>query len=268
MSTFVPPVADPATTLPQQFRIYRTYRALVASSTLHGDAGLGGKLLFAGGMHSLGRDLLFAANVAGAASLAASADPDQQRMAIREGVVDFVVNSLAEALRILKNEVRKGQAVSVAVAADPRIIVAEMLERGVQPDLLPPRGWEDSESALAPGDWQRFLDQGSLAVAAQSPEDFPFIGWTVSGQHARFLPRLDLCAQSVLPSEELERQRWLRLAPRFLGRLAQRVHGVSMSSLELARFRDMAAALVKEQAAKDGDKEPVVVTIQPFLPEK
>jgi len=267
MLPFVQPAAEPASTSFQQRRIYRTYLALVASSALNGETGLGGKLLFAGGLHSLSRDLLFAANVAGAASLAASADPLEQRMAVREGVVDFVVNSLGEALRILKNEVRKHQAVSVAVAADQRTVVAEMLERGVQPDLLPPRTWEDSQSTLRAGDWQRFLEQGSIAISGESTEEFPFAGWTVNCQHARWLPRLDLCAQSVLPPDELERHRWLRLAPRYLGRLAQRVHGVSMSAEELARFRDLAAAMVRDQAGNGPDVEPVLVTIQPFVPE-
>jgi len=267
MSTLVPPPAD---SLSQVQRIYRLYRALVASSPLRGDAGLGGKLLFAGRISSSGRDLLYASNVAGAASLAASADPDQQRMAMRDGVVDFVVTSLAEALRILKNEIRKGQAVSVAVTAEPRRVVEEMLDRGVQPDLLPPRAWPDAETALAPGDWECFLDQGSTAVTASGAENFPMVSWTVNSQHARWLPRLDLCVQSTLPPDDLERHRWLRLSPRYLGRLAQRVHAVSMSPSELERFRDLAAVLVKEKAAKEmtmavAETEPVVVRIQPIV---
>jgi Urocanase Rossmann-like domain len=176
--------------------------------------------------------------------------------------------SLAEALRILKNEIRKGQAVSVAVAADQRRVVEEMLDRGVQPDLLSERTWAEVEPELAPADWQRFLDQGASTVVASVAEESPMISWTVNSQHARWLPRLDLCAQSSLPPDDRERHRWLRLAPRYLGRLTQRVHAVSMSPLELERFRDMAAVLVREKAGKDSTlwacTEPVVVTIQPF----
>jgi hypothetical protein len=272
----VPHAADPTSSLSQVQRIYRLYCALVATSPLRGDAGLGGKLLFAGGLASAGRDLLYASNVAGAASLAVSADPEQQRMAMRDGVVDFVVTSLAEALRILKNEIRKGQAVSVAVAADPRLVIQEMLDRGVQPDLLLPLTWEDAQTALGKDEWDRFLDQGAMAVAVGSESGSPqvsslissLISWTVNSQHARWLPRLDLCAQASLPPDDLARHRWLRLSPRYLGRLTQRVHAVAMSPAELERFRDLAAALVREKAGKDSSfwacSEPVMVSIQPF----
>jgi len=265
MSTSSQP-ADPAATIFQTLRIYRLFRALAATSPLRGEAGLGGKLLFASGLHDSGRSLLYAANIAGAASLAASSDPEEQRSAIREGVVDFVVTSLAEALRILKNEIRKAQTVSVCIAADPSVVVREMLERGVLPDLLPPRDLPAEEKVLSSSDCQRFLDQGACRVAPAPGEKDAFVSWTVSGQHARWLPRLDLCAQSVLPPDAPERHRWLRLAPRYLGRLAQRAHAVSLSEEELARFRDRAAALVAEQGGKDsqGAQGPLVVSIQPM----
>ena len=76
---------------------------------------------------------MVAGNIAGAASLAATADPVAQKQAIREGVVNFLVTSLDEALRILKNEIRKRETVAVCVAASPQAVAAEMLERGVLP---------------------------------------------------------------------------------------------------------------------------------------
>jgi hypothetical protein len=60
---------------------------------------------------------------------------------------DFLVTSLDEALRILKNEIRKREAVAVCVAAAPRPWRCEMLERGVLPDLLRPA---DESSAHSP----------------------------------------------------------------------------------------------------------------------
>src|SRR5215475_15725073 len=67
-------------------------------------SGLGGKLLYAGELDEDCRALIAAANIAGAASLCVSADARAQKRAIHEGVVDFLVTSLDEALRILKNE--------------------------------------------------------------------------------------------------------------------------------------------------------------------
>ena len=53
---------------------------------------------------------------AGAATLTASASAEAGKQAMREGVVDFLVTTLDEALRILKNEVRKHETVAVCVA--------------------------------------------------------------------------------------------------------------------------------------------------------
>jgi hypothetical protein len=138
--------------------VYRLYEALVLTQLLDAEAGLGGKLLYAGEMDVRGRELLIASNIAGAASLAASADPAVQRQAIRDGAVDFLVTSLEEALRILKNEIRKRQPVSVGVGVDPQTLVAAMLDRGVLPDLLPP--WGDAGLG-------EFVLQGARQIADQ-----------------------------------------------------------------------------------------------------
>ena len=65
------------------------------------------------------RILIAAGNIAGAAIArrlgpTCGAPPGQ-----RDGVIDFLVNSLDEALRILKNEIRKRQPVAVAVSVAP-----------------------------------------------------------------------------------------------------------------------------------------------------
>jgi hypothetical protein len=228
-------------------RIYRMYASLASTlpAPLDAQSGLGGKLLYAGDMGE-GRDLLFAANIAGAASLAASADPLAQRQAIRDGVVDFVVTSLEEALRILKNEIRKRQTVSVAVAVDPELLVEQMLDRGVLPDLLP--------VALSEGDrvqLGKFLADGALRIALPV-EEGAFVPWSVDHEFARWLPRLDACVQRVLPSEDSVRQRWLRLAPRYLGRLAQRRRGVVLSAPETKQLRDEVLRLLADHAQDSG----------------
>jgi hypothetical protein len=53
----------------------------------------------------------------------------------RQGGVDFVVNTLDEALRVLKNEIRQHRPLGVALIADIEPSLAEMAERGVLPDL-------------------------------------------------------------------------------------------------------------------------------------
>ena len=46
-----------------------------------------------------------------------------------------MVNSLDEALRTLKNEIRQRRPLGVALTAQPPLVLSEMLERGVLPDL-------------------------------------------------------------------------------------------------------------------------------------
>lgn len=222
--------------------IYRLYQSL----PLGADEGLGGKLLYAGEMNEAAGHLLYAANIAGAASLAASADPNTLRQAMRDGVVDFVVNSLEEALRILKNEIRKRQTVSVGVACAPGKLTEQMLDRGVLPDLLPGDALLNSE-ALHPEQLGQFLEQGARQITEPvSTNASRFITWQVDRDFTRRLPPLDELAKAVLPAEDHPRQRWLRLAPRYLGRLAQRQHGVPMTEAEFISFAERTALEIAE----------------------
>jgi len=235
--------------------IYSCYAALTGTAPLDAGHGLGGKLLFAGEIAGAGSDLLFAANIAGVASLAASADVTVQRLAMRDGAVDFLVTSLAESLRILKNEVRKRQTVSVAVAADPRSIVEQMLDRGVLPDLLPPASMGSAESSAQ---MEAFVADGAVRMgeAVELEESGSFVTWSVDREFPRWLPLLNACVAAVVPGEDPVRQRWLRLAPRYLGRMAQKQHGVMLTAAELAEFRLRAAEVVGAGVALKIDTGP------------
>jgi len=184
-------------------RVEERYAALMLSAggCADGEPSLGGKLLYAGELDGQGRALLVAGNIAGAASLAASAGAAAQKQAIRDGVADFLVTSLDEALRILKNEIRKRETVAVCVGTAPEAVEGEMLERGVLPDLLPRAG-------------------RTVALGSQ-----PVLSWRVDAAPAHWLPRLDAialdCVGNIADARSATARRWLRLAPRYLGRLAQ-----------------------------------------------
>jgi hypothetical protein len=237
--------------------VYRLYAALASTAPLGADCGLGGSLLYAGELDGGGRNLLYAANIAGAASLAASADPVVQRQAIRDGVIDFLVTTLEEALRILKNEIRKRNTVSVGVAADPHRLVEQMLDRGVLPDLLPPMSL-DSETGLTADEAERFLGQGTRRICDPDMGG-EFVTWSVDFNFPRWLPRLDGCVQAIVPAEDILRQRWLRFAPRYLGRLAQRRHGVVLDHAEAAHFVSAARALLALHAGESSEPETVEI---------
>ena len=200
----------------------RFYTALLrfAKPGQNGEPTLAGQFLYAGELDEEGRALLVAANVLGAASLTFTADSSAQRRAIRDGVVDFVVNTLDEALRILKNQLRKGEPVAVCVAGRPQSIEREMEERGVQPDLVT---YALSGMARFPPEFQA----GARRVEHAGPApDRSVVTWSAETAAPIWLPKLDTLALECLSPDgagpaELAARRWMRLAPRYFGRLAQ-----------------------------------------------
>ena len=128
---------NPPHALQFAMQVERFYAGLILAAKPGSDTepSLGGRLLYAGQLGADARALLVAANIAGAASLAVSADAAAGKQAMRDGVIDFLVTSLDEALRILKNEMRKRTAVAVCVVQDSEADFARLLlERGVLPD--------------------------------------------------------------------------------------------------------------------------------------
>ncbi len=203
--TSTPPVA-PAL-LNELEAVYSFYAALTHNLP---ESGLGGKLLYAGELDEDGTRLVRAANIAGAASLSAASHAPGQRSAIRDGVVDFLVTSLDEALRILKNEIRKRNGVSVAVTAADAQLVHEMTERGVLPDLL-------RESAAAAA----FVSEGAhlveVSAVPQAHSLFVFQSPSAEGEHR---------ALELIPEGDHAARRWLRLSHRYLRPQARRIRSV------------------------------------------
>ena len=203
--------------------VERFYAGLLPWANLDAQTGaepsLGGSLLYAGELDAAGSALAAAGSVAGAASLAALEDGARQRQAMRDGVVDFVVTTLDEALRILKNSIRKREAAAVCVAQSARAVEREMAELGVLPDLLPP-----GDAFLPERRW--FLEQGARqAQAASVPEGQTVLMWSVAEEPVRWLARLDETARACLEASSDRGRgaalRWLRLSPRYLGRMAR-----------------------------------------------
>jgi urocanate hydratase len=190
--------------------VYALYAALMRDAD--SENGIGGQLLYAGELDGDGCRLVRAANIAGAASLCATSDIAVQRQAMRESVIDFLVTSLDEALRILKNEVRKHNAVAVCVMAAPAQIVAGMTERGVLPDLL--------RNGPAP-DLAAFIAQGAQVVEPPAPAADRRLLLVASPP-----PGSEGSTQQSIPQSDPAAQRWLRLASRYLGPRARRIRTV------------------------------------------
>jgi len=220
---------------------YSCYRSLVSAAAIARAAedGLGGKLLYLGELDEQGCAIAIAGNVAGCATLAATADPDMQKQAIRDGIVDFLVTSLDEALRILKNEIRKHSTVAVCVGVSPSEIEREMLERGVQPDLSRQSAGENRTAA-------RICEQSpSNAVRPMQAE--ATVMWSVESQPRKWLPTLDAIAFECLQVSDVWNRRWIQCSPRYLGRLGSQVHLVRSDREFAASFVESVRSAFQEE---------------------
>jgi hypothetical protein len=220
------PTSDPIQT---QARILRTYSTLYQLRPTWA-----GALIVSLGLDPAGSALSVAANIAGAVSLAIDNDPSHLRDATRTGAVDFTVNTLDEAIRAMKNEVRKQTPLSVALNADPILTLAEILERGLAPQLFAtflPLSSEIIQTAAT----LHFL--GAILIDLTDaheppPPGFqsshslltPFVesrGWnlqTFTFDTTASLRSFDTDALRLLQSEDILRRRWLEAAPSILQR--------------------------------------------------
>src|SRR5438045_8130672 len=112
---------------------FETFAAM-ADKPFAGD--LSGKVIVSGGMGGMGGAQPLAATLNGAVFLGIEVDPERIKKRLKTGYCDFMVNTLDEALRILKNAVRKKEAVSVGLIGNCADVISELAERGVVPDLL------------------------------------------------------------------------------------------------------------------------------------
>lgn len=184
---------------------------------------LGGKLLYVGEFDESLRPLIAAANIAGAATFAISAQQSELRQAQRDGLIDFLVNSLDEALRIFKNEIRKQQRVAVAVSGSVQTIESEMLERGVLPDLFPAPASSGQSKLFA-----AFVAQGALQLPSSLVAGGDKLSiWQVPPEYAQQPAGFDaILAEHLAPGDQLNRC-WLRLSPRYLGTGSRRLRSIA-----------------------------------------
>jgi urocanate hydratase len=113
-----------------------TFETFAAAGEKHFGGDLAGKLIVSGGMGGMGGAQPLAATMTGAAFLGIDVDPERIKKRLKTGYCDFMVNTLDEALRILKNAVRKKENVSVGLVGNCADIIPELAERGVVPDIL------------------------------------------------------------------------------------------------------------------------------------
>src|SRR5262249_51644097 len=116
--------------------IQGTFETFAAAGEKHFSGDLAGKLIVSGGMGGMGGAQPLAGTMTGACFLGIDVDPERIKKRLKTGYCDFMVNHLDEALRILKNAVRKKEAVSVGLIGNCADVIPDLAERGVVPDIL------------------------------------------------------------------------------------------------------------------------------------
>jgi urocanate hydratase len=113
-----------------------TYETFGAAARKHFGGTLAGRLVVTGGMGGMGGAQPLAATMNGAAMMCVEVDPERIKRRLKTGYCDIMVNSLDEAVRILRNAVHEKTAVSVGLVGNCAEVLPEMVRRGIVPDLL------------------------------------------------------------------------------------------------------------------------------------
>ena len=160
-----------------------TYETFAAAAQQHFGGTLAGKLVVTGGIGGMGGAQPLAATMNGAAFLGIDVDAERIKRRVKTGYCDVMVTSLDEALRILKNAVRKGEATSVSLVGNCADVIPELAKRGVVPDIL-----TDQTSAHDPiGGYvpNGMTLQQAIELRANNPQEYRKHSIAAMGQHVQ-----------------------------------------------------------------------------------
>jgi urocanate hydratase len=171
-----------------------------------------------------------AVSVAGGATLAIDADAGALKSAMRNGELDFVVNSLDEALRTLKNEVRQHRPLGVGLVSDMTVALAEIVDRGVQPDLLLVGPDQSAQPIVQNASIGELVAAGMpLGLPGSDPDavesqyrpttNLPRGNCSevhLTAPDAATLKEIDERLLAILSAEDVVRRRWIQRASKYL----------------------------------------------------
>src|SRR3954471_6388663 len=138
-----------------------TFETFAAAGKKHYGSDLTGKLVLSGGLGGMGGAQPLAATMAGAVFLGVEIDPTRVQRRLETRYLDEVAPDLDTALRRAAECVKAKQPRSIAVVGNAADVYAELVKRGVTPDLV-----KDQTSAHDP--LVGYIPQGlSLEAAAE-----------------------------------------------------------------------------------------------------
>ena len=160
-----------------------TFETFASAAQQHFGGTLAGKLVVSGGMGGMGGAQPLAATMNGGAFLGIDVDPERIKRRVKTGYCDVMVTSLDEALRILKNAVRKGEATYVGLVGNCADLIPELAKRGVVPDVL-----TDQTSAHDPiGGYvpNKMTLEQAIALQKTDPQEYRKRSIAAMGEHVQ-----------------------------------------------------------------------------------
>ncbi len=152
-----------------------TYETFGAVARKHFNGEAQGKWILTGGLGGMGGAQPLAATMAGFSMLAVEVDETRIDFRLKTGYLDRKATTLDEALAIIEDAARQGEAVSVGLLANAADIFPALVERGITPDVVTdqtsahdplngylPKGWSLEYAAS-----MRQKDEAAVVKAAK-----------------------------------------------------------------------------------------------------
>jgi urocanate hydratase len=113
-----------------------TYETFAACARRHFGGSLAGRLVVSAGLGGMGGAQPLAATMNGAAFLGIDVDPARIERRLQTGYLDRMSTDLDEALSLLGQAKREGQALSVGLLGNAAEVLPALVQRGLVPDVL------------------------------------------------------------------------------------------------------------------------------------
>ena len=174
-----------------------TYETFAEAGRQHYGGDLAGKWILTAGLGGMGGAQPMAAVMAGACCLAVECNPESIDFRLRTGYVDERAETLDQALAMIAKWTKSGVVKSVGLLGNAADVFAEILRRGVRPDIV-----TDQTSAHDPingylpqnwsvGQWKAAREKDPKAVEKAARASMKVQVKAMCDFHARGIPTLD-----------------------------------------------------------------------------
>ena len=131
-----------------------TYETFVEMGRQHHAGDLRGKWILTAGLGGMGGAQPLAATMAGASMLAIECQSDRIDKRLETGYLDRRAETLDDAMAIIEDAIKSGEAVSVGLLGNAAELLPEMFERGIRPDAVTDQtSAHDPANGYLPAGW-------------------------------------------------------------------------------------------------------------------